>query len=133
MFGPPAVWDRPREMPLLDEIAGMYSERSRTLDRSFQGPKARVELNRDGTMRVRSLPYEQMTGTPCEISGTGTWYRSNDGEDFDLHLVAPEGTGACPVGDYGGFAVAGRKPPFSLYWIVSDPDSGTGVWLASNR
>ncbi len=133
VLGPPAIWNRPRQMPSVEDLAGNYIETSRNLDRSFSERNASLELHRDGTMRVSDLPYEQMNQQLCQVSGLGSWSKSFDGDHLDLRLTSTFGEGQCPEGDYSGFAIAGHIKPYSLYWIVSDSNSGTGVWLASNR
>ena len=133
LFGPPAIWDRPSAVARVEDLAGRYDESSRNLYPSYDGPKAAVELNRDGTMLVSHLPYQQIDQGYCELSGTGYWSGSSDGEHLDLQLVTAEGPNVCPPKRYAALAIAGHKRPFALFWIVSDPDSGTGVWLASNR
>lgn len=120
-------------MPATEKIVGAYTEKSRTLDHTFDGPKASLVLHADGTMRVRNLPYEQTDQRHCRISGDGYWSGASEQGHLDLHVIDAEGVDACPVGAYSSFAVAGKREPYALYWVVSDPDAGMGVWLASNR
>jgi hypothetical protein len=94
--------------------------------------KAQLELRTDGTMVVNDLPSDR-GGTTCVLTGTGKW-EGPDTERRVNFMLAPGGASSCvfSAGAYSGFELAGHKKPYSLYWTLGDPDSGTGVWLTRN-
>lgn len=86
-------------------------------------------------MHVSGLPVESGFQQFCDLSGSGRWSVFSDEEQsrIRLSILTSEGNAACEPGVYDELAIAGRRMPYRLYWPVSDPDLGTGVWLASNR
>lgn len=86
-------------------------------------------------MIVRDLPYESGTDT-CMTTGTGQWRQSGGSGDqrVDLIYTADEGiANVCKSGHYGGPELVGRSKPYSPYWVLGDPDSGTGLGLTRTR
>jgi hypothetical protein len=128
IVGPPAIWNRPIHTPSQDELVGRYVESERHWDRPKAGPNAALELRSDGTMAVSALPNDSITST-CILSGSGTWSPGYD-QRIDLFVTSDRSPGTCESGGYSSFLdIAGRSKPYSLYWVLGDPDSGTGVWL----
>ncbi len=78
-------------------------------------------------MTVANLPANFGTST-CTLSGTGSWAGPDD-DGIRLTVVSDEHPGSCKTGSYAGLELAGHSRPYRLYWIVGDPDSGTGVWF----
>jgi hypothetical protein len=128
IIGSPAIWNRPPHSPPREDLVGRYVESERHWDRSKNGPDAALELNKDGSMRVSNLPEDVITST-CILSGSGRW--SGPDEDQNIHLiVTSDGSpGACASGSWVFLEVARRSKPYDLYWVLGDPDSGTGIWL----
>ena len=82
-------------------------------------------------MVVRELPYEFGEDT-CIIAGTGQWRQSGEpgNQRIDLIYTADEAiANVCKSGYYAGTELAGHSKPYSLYSVLGDPDSGTGVRL----
>lgn len=108
-------------------MVGRYVETKRIWDGKGDDVKAALELKPDGTMTVRALPNDLITSV-CNLSGSGTW--RVDGQVIDLNFVSDGTPGACESANMGGNPqIAGRSRPYELYWILGDPDSGTGIWL----
>ncbi len=127
IIGPPAIWNRPIHAPAQADLVGRYVETKRTWERDENGPKAVLELKSDGTMTVRALPDDRITSL-CTLSGSGTW--KADGQVINLDFISDGTPGACESASMGGNPqIAGRSKPYELYWILGDPDSGTGIWL----
>jgi hypothetical protein len=128
IVGPPAIWNMPLHAPVRADLVGRYVES----ERHWYGPKAQtraaLELRSDGTMTVNDLPVDFASST-CTLSGIGTW--TGPDTDRHLHLVLPsnESGDACQSGDYPLVEIAGHSKPYELYWVLGDPDEGTGVWL----
>ncbi len=78
-------------------------------------------------MNVHGLPMDWPEN--CVLSGTGRWSGPTDLQ-LRLILLSPAADNTCKLDDYPGIEVAGRSKPYRLYWVIGDPDSGTGVWLA---
>jgi hypothetical protein len=87
-------------------------------------------LQADGLMMVANLPADFGTST-CTLSGTGSW-KAPDDDGLRLTLISDQRPSSCPSGTYGGLELAGHSKPYRLYWIVGDPDSGTGVWFSKH-
>lgn len=126
-FGAPAVWNRPWSPPPRRELVGDYIESERHLDDNRSPASARLTLRLDGSMTVSNLPADFGTSS-CTLSGTGSWGGPDD-NGVQLAVVSDQRSGSCPSGSYLGLGLAGHSSPFRLYWIVGDPDSGTGVWF----
>lgn len=92
------------------------------------GPDAVLELNSDGSLRVSALPYEFWPKT-CTLSGSGRWSRPDEDGRIILDVTSDDASGSCESGSYSYIEIARRSKPYELYWILGDPDSGTGVWL----
>jgi hypothetical protein len=133
ILGPPAMWERPSSTPPNQDIAGEYQESFRQTGDQTHGKAASLTLWADGTMAVDGLPYEFYPKT-CTVSGTGRW-NGPDGEDQQIYLVvtSKDGPGVCASGEYPGLEVTGRSKPYGLYWVIGDPDSGTGVRLSHKK
>jgi hypothetical protein len=127
MFGPPAIWNRPWQTPPRKDLVGSYMESERHLDDSSPPAAASLTLQADGSMTVGNLPANFGTST-CTLSGTGSWKGPAD-DGIRLTVVSDQHPGSCQSGSYAGLELAGHSRPYRLYWIVGDPDSGTGVWL----
>jgi hypothetical protein len=129
ILGPPAIWNRPNNTPSSEDIAGDYVEGKRELEFKMGEPTATLSLHLDGTMAVKGLPFDQYPGF-CIISGEGRWRLTNDQVAKVSIDVSTAGAGnSCKPDDYSYIELAGRSKPYKLYWVVGDPDSGTGVWL----
>jgi hypothetical protein len=132
ILGPPAIWDRPWHSPPGQDLVGRYSESERLWDETSPYAKAQLELRSDGTMIVNDLPSEFGEQT-CTLTGIGTWEGPDTRRTLNLIFIpARDSSGICPADTYSGFELAGHTKPYSLYWILGDPDSGTGVWFARN-
>jgi hypothetical protein len=127
MFGPPAIWNRPWQIPPREDLVGNYMESERHLDDSSPPAAASLTLQADGSMTVANLPANFGAST-CTLSGTGSW-KGPDDEGIRLTVVSDLNPGSCQSGSYAGLELAGHSKPYRLYWIVGDPDSGTGVWF----
>ena len=126
LFGPPAVWNRPWQVPPREDLVGQYMESERHLNESRPPAAASLTLQADGSMTVANLPAEFGPST-CTLSGRGSWAGPYD-DGVHVTVISDEHSGSCPSGPYG-LVLAGRSKPYRLYWIVGDPDSGTGVWF----
>lgn len=130
IIGPPAIWNRPSHLPPRKEVVGDYVESKRQLDREMGTQLAWLSLKADGTMAVYGLPVDQYPGY-CILSGEGRW--GLQGLDHlgnvDINVLTANAANTCKAGDYSDIELVGRSIPYKLYWIVGDPDSGTGVWL----
>jgi hypothetical protein len=127
IFGPPAIWDTPRETPKRDDLIGQYSETKRTWNDTGTKTSASVSLLADGTMTVHALPMDWPDS--CLLSGSGRWNGPRDLK-LSLTLTLPSTDNTCKLGEYEYIALAGHSKPYRLYWVIGDPDSGTGVWMA---
>jgi hypothetical protein len=127
LFGPPAIWNRTWRVPPREELVGHYMEAERHLDESRPPAPASLTLQTDGSMTVANLPADFGTST-CTLSGRGSWAGPDD-DGIRLTVVSDEHPGSCQTGSYAGLELAGHSRPYRLYWIVGDPDSGTGVWF----
>ena len=133
ILGPPAIWERPRNTPSYQDIVGEYQQTARRTDDDTRGNPASLTLLADGTMVVENLPYEFYPNT-CTISGTGRWEGPHgDNQQIYLIVTSKEGPGLCASGGYAGLEVTGRSKPYSLYWVIDDPDSGYGVRLSRRK
>jgi hypothetical protein len=127
MFGPPAIWNRPWQGSPRADLIGDYVESERHLDSSGASTSASLTLRADGSMTVANLPANFGTST-CILSGTGSW-KGPDDNGIALRVVSDQKPDSCGSDLYGGLELAGHSKPYRLYWIVGDPDSGTGVWF----
>jgi hypothetical protein len=130
--GPPAIWNRPWQSPPRQDLVGRYRESERHWNETNLQSKAQLEFRADGTMIVNDLPSYDGENT-CVLTGTGRWEGPDTERRINLNFApVREAYGICQPGDYFGFALAGHTKPYSLYWILGDPDSGTGVWFTRN-
>jgi hypothetical protein len=127
MFGPPAIWNRTWQVPPRTDLVGSYVESERNLDDNSPFAAASLTLQADGSMIVANLPAN-FGESPCTLAGTGSW-KGPDDDGIGLTVVSDLNPGSCQSGYYTGLELAGHSNPYRLYWIVGDPDSGTGVWL----
>jgi hypothetical protein len=132
VFGPPAIWDRPWNPPKHSDLIGVYSGPSPRIENGIEMPSAHLALKADGSIAVTGLPYE-FTNDSCVLSGTGTWRGPDSSSMIDLELVSDDEAGSCKSSGYSFLEVTGLAKPHNLYWVVGDPDSGTGVWLKRDR
>ena len=128
IIGPPAVWERTHHSPPREDIVGRYKESKRTWDQAKSGPDAMLELRGDGSMAVEALPEDSITST-CILSGTGQWEGPNEDQMLYLVVNSNGAPGSCRSGSYGPLELAGHSKPYGLYWVLGDPDSGTGIWF----
>jgi len=127
IVGPPAIWDVPFRHPSQDDLVGRYVESERHGYSEYAGP-AVLELKSDGTMTVNDLPQDSGTNT-CTLSGSGSW-RAPGGQEVGLDFNSDGAPGICKSGWYASsLEVAGHSKSYKLYWVLGDPDSGTGIWL----
>jgi hypothetical protein len=130
IIGPPAIWSRAWSSPPRSDVVGRYLESERHLDQA--GPSlATLALEADGSMIVNNLPYEFGTSS-CVLAGKGSWTRPDQDQKISLELVSVGWPGSCASGSYTLLELAGHFKPYKLYWVVGDPDSGTGIWLHKN-
>ena len=134
IIGPPAIWNRTGHTPPRNDVVGDYVESERRLGSDIKGPPATLSLHADGTMVVKGLPFDEYPGY-CVWSGEGQWCLVDDdcaNVDLDVLTVGSDNTCSHANGD-SKIELAGHSQPYKLYWIVGDPDSGTGVWLVKKR
>ena len=132
VFGPPAIWERTRRSPPRGDLVGAYIEVERHWDHSKTGPNASLQLRSDGSMSVHTLPLDDGMHV-CMLSGTGKWEGPRGDQELDLDLISDGAPDSCKSGNYGSLQLAGNSTPYRLYWVLSDPDSGTGIWLKRQR
>jgi hypothetical protein len=132
IFGPPAIWNRPSKPPSTGDIAGSYRESERHWQDHATTTRATLSLNSDGTMTVTNLP-DSNGETGCILSGKGTWSEPDGESKVVLFIQQNDSVATCKTGGYGSFEIAGHSKPYSLYWVLGDPDSGEGVWLKSDQ
>jgi hypothetical protein len=130
IVGPPAIWNRTRHTLEHNDLVGSYKETERRWDRPKNGSGAALDLHADGSMTVSNLPDDSIT-TSCLMSGKGTWSGPDGDEKLDLNLISDGAQGSCESGSYQLLELAGQSKPYSLYWVLGDPDSGTGIWLTT--
>jgi|GEM_PF-3317341 len=131
ILGPPALWERTLNSPPQAELVGFYAESERHWDRPEMSGHATLELHGDGSMNVSDLPNDGITST-CLLSGSGRWSGPTSTGDLvkiDLVLVAKDAHGSCAPGSYSFLELVGHAKPYGFYWVLGDPDSGTGIWL----
>jgi hypothetical protein len=126
VFGPPALWDMPLHTPSRVDLVGSYYETNQGAAAQTDTLHASLDLNPDGKMTVKALPEDSVTST-CVMSGAGRW-AVLDGK-IDLDYNSDGASGSCASGDYSFLEVAGHSKPYKLYWVLGDPDSGTGIWF----
>jgi hypothetical protein len=84
-------------------------------------------------MIVRDLP-SQFGEKTCNLVGTGKWKGPDNEQRIDFCLYRnSESTWYLPIGSVFWVELAGHSKPYSLHWILGDPDSGTGVWLKHEK
>lgn len=128
ILGPPAIWERTRRSPPHADLVGTYIEVERHWDHSKTGPNARLQLRPDGSMSVHALPLDDGMHI-CMLSGTGQWEGPRGDQELGLDLISDGAPDSCKSGNYGSLQLAGNAKPYRLYWVLSDPDSGTGIWF----
>ncbi len=106
--------------PTRNALAGTYVSLAATLT-----------LRADQTFEVTNLPSFDMEGErqSCEWNGVGRWtlHRSS------LGLLLTDSSRAhgkinCSEGTQdNSFVVLGQQPPYKLYLVIGDPDSGEGL------
>lgn len=128
ILGPPAIWNRTWHSPPRKDLVGRYIESERHWDQPDTHSKATLELRADGSMNVSALPDDSVTST-CILSGTGTWQGPDEDQKLDLIYISDGSAGSCKSGSYSFLELAGHSEPYDLYWVLGDPDSGTGIWL----
>jgi len=128
IFGPPAIWNRPTHPPSHTDVAGLYKESGRRSEQSAPYKPATLALNIDGSMTVTSLQTDTGFKT-CILSGHGSWSGPDDNNVLDLVVQSDGLPGSCESDQYAFMQIASRSRPYRLYWILGDPDSGTGIWL----
>jgi hypothetical protein len=131
VFGPPAIWNRPWHTPRRSDLPGRYLGPERHLDHESTLSSSSLTLNPDGSMIVAGLPAE-FGEASCTLSGTGNWTGPDEDQKIDLILISKGSFGTCEAGLYSSLQLAGYFKPYSLYWIIGDPDSGIGIWLKRN-
>ena len=129
ILGPPAIWNRTWHSPAPAALVGKYRESERNWNERAS-PEATMELRGNGSAVASTLPPFASSRT-CILSGTGTWSgRDTDGE---VQIQFPESVTAVACGidrpAYASFTLAGHSQPYSLYLVIGDPDSGTGIWF----
>ena len=130
IVGPPAIWNRTSQFPSRPYLVGSYQGTYSGADEGSAVVSASLLLNADGSAEVSGLPYEFYPMT-CTLSGNGTWARQIGDFDqkIDLRVTSDGKAGSFASGDYGSFMLAGHASPYKLYWVIGDPDSGTGLWM----
>jgi hypothetical protein len=128
VLGPPAIWDRPTHTPRRTELVGSYYEFKRTGVREKGAAGAQIELRGDGSMHISALPTDDTTST-CNLSGDGKWGVPDGDNQLTFSIKSDGAEDSCPSGSYSFAALTGHAAPYQIYWVLGDPDSGTGVWL----
>jgi len=128
IIGPPAIWNRTWQSPPRGDLVGRYLESERNWDRAKTGPDAALDLRSDGSMSVSFLPDDSITSS-CVLSGTGKWTGPDEDQKIDLSVNSDGAPGSCESGSYSSLEIVGHSKPYTLYWVLGDPDSGTGIWL----
>ena len=128
IIGPPAIWNRTRNWPSKQELAGHYVESERQWDQQKIGSDAVLDLRSDGSMRVSALP-EELGTSRCTLSGSGNWSGPDQDHQLTLDLHSDGSIGSCESGSYSYLELVGQSKPYGLYWVLGDPDSGTGIWF----
>ena len=128
ILGPPAIWERTRHSPQRIDLVGTYMEAERHWDHSKIGQNATLELRPNGSMSVHALPLDNGMHV-CMLSGTGKWEGPRGDQELDLDLISDGAPDSCKSGNYGSLELAGNARPYRLYWVLSDPDSGMGIWF----
>ena len=128
IIGPPAIWNHPWHSPPRQDLIGRYTESERHWDRPKGGSEAVLELRSDGSMHVSSLPVDGVTSS-CVLSGAGRWTGPDEDQRLDLIVATDESHSSCESGTYSYLEVVGHSTPYGLYWVLGDPDSGTGIWF----
>ena len=128
IFGPPALWERTRNSPPRADLVGDYIEAERHWDHFKTGPNASLALRPDGSMAVHALPLDDGMHV-CILSGTGKWEGPRKNQELELDLISDGAPDSCKSGNYDSLRLAGNSTPYRLYWVLSDPDSGTGIWF----
>jgi hypothetical protein len=131
VFGPPAIWNRPRHAPKREELIGRYVESKRSWERQQSGPAASIQLLSDGSIRISALPDDSISAA-CLLNGSGKWGAPDGEMRISFTFKSDESHGSCRDGSYSGFDLAGQSTPYKLYWILGDPDSGEGIWLTKS-
>jgi hypothetical protein len=130
ILGPPAIWNRTWQTPPREDLVGSYEETHRRVENQIEINLATLSLEPEGSMVVSGLPYEFYPNT-CLLSGKGTWSGPHgDDRSIDLTVVSDQSSGSCTSGSYSFLELTGHSKPYTLYWVIGDPDSGTGVWLS---
>jgi hypothetical protein len=133
ILGPPAIWSRPIHTPLHLDLVGQYRESTRHVDQKASASKAILDLNADDSMSVTAIPYESFGNRTCVLSGRGRWGGPDHDNKINLIYESDRTQGACESGSYPYLEVVGHAKPYGLYWVIGDPDSGTGVWLKTKN
>jgi hypothetical protein len=134
-FGPPAIWNRPRNLPPISDLVGNYVESEQNWEDKPTHIPATLHLNTDGSMTVQNLPYMEGEAR-CTMTGSGKWQQGGTSDHHRVFLIftpSHEGSSACKAGEYAAFELAGHSAPYSLYWVLDDPDLGMGVWMKRKK
>lgn len=85
---------------------------------------AKLLLNDNGRMVLKKMPCE-FGEEICIMTGTGRWRQSGGPGDLSIDFIYTADAGianVCKSGHYGGPELAGQSTPYSLYWLLGDPD-----------
>ncbi len=128
IVGPPVIWNRPWHTPTHLDLVGRYSESERRAGSETPSGAASLTLRSDGSLTVDDLP-EELGKSSCLLSGGGRWSGPDADDRVTLDFVSNGRPGTCDSGSYAFIEIAGQSKPYSLYVVLGDPDSGTGIWL----
>ena len=126
VLGPPAIWERTGRSPPRADLVETYIEVERHRHNSKTGPNASLQLRACGSMSVHALPLNDGIHVYM-LSGTGKWEGPRGDQELDLDFISDGVTDSCKSANYGFLQLAGKFTSYGLYWVLSDPDSGTGI------
>ena len=118
--------------PSMSELVGSYHLDTSTkllIEKGYfpLAPNNSLNLHADETFSTENMPdliSDEWNAKSEFVTGKGTWQVKFDSlnRDWFLYLEFSELNGA-PSNQATHIRLAGRKAPYNLYYIVSDPDS----------
>jgi hypothetical protein len=125
---------------------GSYAPNNFRLDNSndrasIENASARLTLAAGRIATLERFPEFDDFGQfqNCEWTGTATWSVSQEANEswqvrFTELRPAPESHSTCAIAPSDMFfSVLGKSPAHTLYLVVGDPDSGTGIEFSQKQ